>query len=73
MNTIECPKCGKDANAFGSPINCWCDKQYCDHLTGMFSEYKCKHCGSNGETPQLTRHKEIGYAKFQAELAKDDA
>ncbi|HBP1602333.1 TPA: hypothetical protein L5U90_003437 [Pseudomonas aeruginosa] len=71
MNTINCPNCGQQANAFGSVTSCWCDKMYCDHLQGMFANYSCTHCGSSGETPEAVRHKEHQLSKFQAEMERD--
>lgn len=71
MNTITCPGCGQQANAFGSVTSCWCDKMYCDHLQGLFASYSCTHCGSSGETPEALRHKEHQLSKFKAEMDRD--
>lgn len=71
MNTITCPGCGQQANAFGSVTSCWCDKMYCDHLQGLFASYSCTHCGSSGETPEALRHKEHQLSKFKAEMESD--
>ncbi|MEX6780173.1 hypothetical protein [Pseudomonas aeruginosa] len=71
MNTITCPGCGQQANAFGSVTSCWCDKMYCDHVQGLFASYSCTHCGSSGETPEAMRHKEHQLSKFKAEMDND--
>lgn len=71
MNTITCPSCGQQANAFGSVTSCWCDKMYCDHLQGLFANYSCTHCGATGETPEAVRHKEHQLSKFEAEMERD--
>ena len=70
MNTITCPDCGKEASAFGSVNNCWCDKMYCDHTDGMFATYSCA-CGSSGQTPHARQHHAHQEAKFLAEMARD--
>lgn len=70
MNTITCPDCGKEASAFGTVNNCWCDKMYCDHTDGMFATYSCA-CGSSGQTPQARQHHAHQEAKFLAEMARD--
>ena len=70
MSTITCPSCGNEASAFGTVMNCWCDKMYCDHTSGMFASYSCA-CGSRGETPQATQHREHQTSKFMAEMASD--
>lgn len=70
MSTITCPNCGNEASAYGSVMNCWCDKMYCDHTDGMFATYSCS-CGSSGETPQARQHQAHQEAKFLAEMARD--
>lgn len=70
MNTITCPACGQQAKAYGSVTNCWCDKMYCDHLNGMFSNYSCT-CGSSGETPDAAQHRSHQQSKFEREMEED--
>ena len=70
MSTITCPNCGNEASAYGSVMNCWCDKMYCDHTDGMFATYSCA-CGSSGQTPQAWQHQAHQEAKFLAEMARD--
>lgn len=71
MNTITCPGCGQQANAFGSVTSCWCDKMYCDHVQGLFASYSCTNCGSSGETPEAKRHNDHQLSKFKAEMDRD--
>ncbi|MEC4240598.1 hypothetical protein [Pseudomonas sp. DSV-1] len=70
MSTITCPSCGNEASAFGTVTNCWCDKMYCDHTSGMFASYSCT-CGSRGVTPEAKQHQEHQEAKFLNEMARD--
>lgn len=72
MSTITCPNCGNEASAYGSVMNCWCDKMYCDHTNGMYESYSCA-CGSSGQTPQARQHHEHQQAKFLAEMAREIA
>lgn len=71
MSTITCPNCGNnEARAYGSVMNCWCDKMYCDHTSDMYASFSCA-CGASGETPQARQHREHQEAKFLAEMARD--
>ena len=72
MSTITCPDCGNEASAYGTVMNCWCDKMYCDHTDGMYERYSCA-CGSSGQTPQVRQHREHQEAKFLAQMARDVA
>jgi hypothetical protein len=52
--TIECPKCGSDAKAYGR-VSCWCDKDFCNGqrcgADELAEDYECA-CGSSGTTPE---------------------
>mgnify|MGYP003601381774 CR=1 FL=1 len=72
MSTITCPNCGNEASAYGTVMNCWCDKMYCDHTSGMYASFNCA-CGASGETPQARQHREHQQAKFLAEMDRDVA
>lgn len=57
--TIECPKCGEEANAWGR-VSCWCDKDFCTGqrcgADDLAEQFECKACGASGTTPKAERY-----------------
>ncbi len=55
VGKITCPKCGKEANAYGTQ-SCLCDLDFCEGqrcgANELFERYKCPNCGAEGIPPE---------------------